>query len=133
MHIQLDKFEDQLSKLSTKHHTNIYAADDIAIIFANLSGWITACGDDETEADDATSDTKDDAAAMFALLSGWKCVFCDDDDTDDGGADGCCCLTCMLLMLQWWPAVIALALTCWMATAIAPYNSRFSSCGDHID
>ena len=94
------QIEDQLSKLSTKHHTNIYAADDTAIIFANLSGWISACGDDEPEADDATSDTKDDAAAMFALLSGWMYAFCDDDDTDDGCADGCCCLTCVLLMLQ---------------------------------
>ena len=97
------QIEDQLSKLSSKHHTYIYAADDTAIIFANLSGWITACGDDETEADDATDwtgDTMDDAAAMFALLSGWMCVFCDDDDTDDGGADGGCCLTCVLLILQ---------------------------------
>ena len=97
------QIEDQLSKLSTKHHTNIYAADDIAIIFANLSGWISACGDDETEADDATSDTNDDAAAMFALLSGWMYAFCDDDDADDGdaeSADGCCCLPCVLLMLQ---------------------------------
>ena len=94
------QIEDQLSRLSTKHQKYVYAADDIAIIFANLSGWISACSDDETEADDETGDTMDDAASMFALLSGWMCAFCDDDDTDDGDADGCCCLTCVLLMLQ---------------------------------
>ena len=75
----------------------MYAADDTAIMFANLSGWITAC---ETEADNATGDSRDDAAAMFALLSRWMCVFCDDDDTDDSDADGCCCLTWVLLILQ---------------------------------
>ena len=94
------QIEDQLSKLSTKHHTNFYAADDIAIIFANLSEWIIACGGNETEADNATGDTMDDAASMFALLSGWMCAFCDDDDADDGDADGCGCLTCVLLILQ---------------------------------
>ena len=30
------QIEDQLSKLSTKHHTYIYAADDTAIIFADI-------------------------------------------------------------------------------------------------
>ena len=86
--------------MSTKHHKYVYAADDIAIIFANLSEWIIACGGNETEADNATGDTMDDAASMFALLSGWMCAFCDDDDADDGDADGCGCLTCVLLILQ---------------------------------
>ena len=96
------QIEDQLWKLSTKHHTCTYAADDTDdVMFANLCGWTNAFGGgDEAETDDVTDDAVDDAAAMFALLSGWMCAFCADDDTDDGGGDGCCCLTYVLLILQ---------------------------------